>query len=173
MEVIKFMYLFRGCWHSFLQHESGDPMEAPSATYSFCENACPFCQNQMINYIAQVRKDGIIDFIIREFVQSHNQNYEVMNIVTRLQKFENVGKKIYNCPRSQSAPEMKYLQSTILQLIVTGLLCITVSDEHPKAILQIGMTNTNAEVAGTPKYLIDSYWEGIHLVPLNEYVTIS
>ena len=56
-------------------------------------------------------------------------------VFKKLKEFPNVGKSIYNRPRSNAAPESRYLQSTLFQLIAAGILNLDVGEDE-KARLQ-------------------------------------
>ena len=119
----------------------------------------------MKTYIAPLRKDGVCAFLVHTFVQSSNTDKSPKNILQQLKDYPNVGKVVYNRPRSNKAPDSKYLQSTILQLIATNIVNVAISDESPSATLQLSFTDTDIG----PNYLFDEYWYGINIVPVEDY----
>ena len=83
-----------------------------------------------------------------------------MNIVKVLHDFPGVGQIVYSRPRSVTAPENNYLQSTILQLIASGIIEIKLPDKDTKA--QCCLSSRDED--WSPTYLDAIYWSKFVLI---------
>ena len=99
---------------------------------SFCQNKCPYCNEKWKEYIVPVRMDGLIAWISSTFVSNYIHDRTPSNLVESIKKFENVGKFIYNRPRTNSCVDTKFVQSTILQLISSGIFELDININNPE-----------------------------------------
>jgi superfamily II DNA helicase RecQ len=160
LKVVSLIYLNTNCWHTMLETEAGSPLEPPSTNSNTCNKACPCCLLQMKEYIMPVSKIGLSRFLAHTFINSSGIDLSPMNIVKLLHDFPNVGQVVYSRPRSVTAPENKYLQSTILQLIASGLIQLKLSDSEPKAQCCLSICDTDS----SPTYLDNNYWRNFLLI---------
>ena len=161
LHVLKFLMLNKNtCLHEQLELITASPMEPYTSRYKCnpCGGACPVCINSFSNYIVPVKKSGIQSFLCEVFIKSSSENIDGNVILNKLQNFPNVGVDIYGRPKSQHAPDRKYLHSTILQLIAAELIILNCSIEQPTATMSLGITGT------TPSYTLDANWENITLI---------
>lgn len=81
-------------------------------------------------------------------------------VLKQLKQFNDVGRVVYNRPKSVAAPETRYLESTILQLIASGILGMEVNEDDGKARLVITFRSDDS----MPCYMIDEYWSMVDTV---------
>ena len=91
-----------------------------------------------------VSKIGLSRFLALTFINSSGIDLSPMNIVKLLHDFPAVGQVAHSRPRSVTAPENKYLQSTMLQLIASGLIEVKLSDSEPKAQCCLSIRDTDS-----------------------------
>ena len=160
LKVLHVIYLNRTCWHQLLENESGSPLEPPSSQPTSCKGACPFCLSMIKEYVMPVNRLGLSKFLAHTFINTSGADLSPLNLVKLLQDFPDVGQVIYVRPRANTAPENKYLQSTVLQLIASGMIELKLSDNAPNAICCLSIR----EVDSSPTYLDSRYWTDFLLV---------
>jgi hypothetical protein len=160
LKVLQLFYLKKMCWHYNLECESGSPLEPPNNNPSFCKGACPFCLNERKYYILPVSRIGVSRFLAQTFINTSGLDLSPMNVVKLLHDFKDVGRVVYGRPRSPAAPQGKFIQSTVLQLIGSGLIELKISDDKPSAICSLGISESDL----SPHYLNDLYWENFNLI---------
>ena len=99
-------------------------------------------------------------FLAHTFINTSGADLSPLNLVKLLQDFPDVGQVIYVRPRANTAPENKYLQSTVLQLIASGMIELKLSANVPNAICCLSIR----EVDSSPTYLDSRYWTDFLLV---------
>ena len=160
LEVLRLIYLSNTCWHISLEKQSGSPLEPPSSQVISCKGACPNCLKMTKEYIMPVNRLGLSKFLAHTFINTSGSDLSASNLVKLLQDFPGVGQIVYRRPRSITAPDSKYLQSTILQLIASGMVELKLSIESPKAICGLSI---NA-IDSSPTYLDSNYWKDFLLL---------
>ena len=90
----------------------------------------------------------------------------IYHIQDALKLFKDVGRVLYNLPRTKHAPDTKYLQITILQLLATSIIQLRITDEHPTSVISLSIESSDS----SPNYLLDCYWVGIPLVETADYL---
>jgi len=160
LKVASFVYLKSTCWHSTLEEESGSPLEPPVANRPHCMKSCPACLDSINDYIMPVNRLGLSRFLAHTFINTSAVDLSPMNLVKLLHDFPNVGQQIYSRPRSTAAPENRYLQSTILQLIASGMIKLQICkiSKTAKCCLSI------RELDSSPTYLDSTYWKDFYLL---------
>ena len=73
-------------------------------------------------------------------------------MVQKLYCYTEVGKVIHNCPRSNKAPSLKFINGTVLQLIASRLIRLSFDDDN-KCYCKLNVTDL------LPAYLDDSIWD--------------
>ena len=160
LKVIHFIYLNNTCWHEILENESGTPLEPPSSVRTSCDRACPYCLNNTKEYIMAVNRLGLSKFLAHTFINTSGANLSPTNLVKMLHDYPDVGKIIYLRPRSKTAPDNRYLQATILQLIASGMIELKISDDAPIAICSLSINESDS----SPTYLDANYWKDFALL---------
>ena len=138
-------------------------MEPPSNSPDYCGGACPHCHNLRSEYITNVKREELCEFLAQTFMTQCLSDTFPSVVLKNLKEFPSVGKIIYNRPRSNAAPDSRYLQSTLFQLIAAGILNLHVGEDK-KARLSLKLEDDNY----TPVFLNDKYWTDIDLVNINE-----
>ena len=134
-------------------------MELPNDRPDSCGSACPHCLDVRSEYIMKVKREGICEFLAETFIKDSLPDTFPSLVLKKLKAFPDVGKSIYNRPRSCAPPEPKYLQSTLFQLIASGIIKIVVGEDS-KARLSLKLEEDNF----TPVFLNDLYWKDFDLV---------
>ena len=160
LKIIHLIYLNKQCWHTFLENEAGSPLQPPSSDTLPCNRACPFCLKETRDYIMPVNRLGLSKFLANTFINTSGLDLSPLNIVKLLHDFDNVGQVIYQRKRSGSAPETKYLQSTLLQLIASGMIVLKMSVDKPDPVCCLSINEEDS----SPCYLDTSYWKDFILI---------
>ena len=160
LNVLSFVYLNNNCWHMILERESGSPLEPPSAHPRKCTRACPACLSMLKDYILPVNRLGLSKFLANTFINISGEDLSPSNIVKLLRDFPSVGQVIYKRPRTKTAPDNKFLQSTILQLLSSGMIELKISEAEPKAICCLSICEDDS----SPAYLDTVYWKDFTLI---------
>ena len=121
-DVLKLMFCHNGCWHSFVEYYCANPMEPPFSSPTWCGAACPYCLRQRKDYIMKIRKDGLKVFLMHTFMGVHSNENCPSYVLKQLKNYPNVGRVIYNRPKSVTPPEARFIESTIMQLIASEIL---------------------------------------------------
>ena len=114
----------------------------------------------MKEYIKPANRLGLSKFLAHTFINTSGTDLSPSNLIKLLHDFPGVGQIVYLRPRSITAPDSKYLQSTILQLIASGMVELKLSIESPKAICGLSI---NA-IDSSPTYLDSNYWKDFLLL---------
>ena len=160
IEVLAFVYLNNNCWYMNLEATSGSPLEPPSSQHRRCGKACPVCVASVKEYILPVSRLGLSKFLANTFINLSGADLSPSNIVKLLHDFPSVGQVIYNRPRSTTAPDNKYLHSTILQLLASGMIELKITQEEPAATCSLSI----CEHDSSPTYLHARYWKDFTLI---------
>ena len=104
------------------ESESGLPLEPPSLEQRQCRRACSVCLAKLKDYILPVSQLGSSKFLPNTFINTSRVDLSPLNIVKLLHDFSSADQVIYKRPRSNTAPQNKFLQSTVLQLLASGMI---------------------------------------------------
>ena len=163
MELLKLLVLNSGqCIHYCLERSVSSPMESIPNDVSgdTCIHSCPVCDGSMKHNVLPIKKKGLQDFLLDTFiVRPPSAPIDANTLLTKLNSFPNVGDKIYARKKSTKAPDNKYLQITILQMIASKLIVPNCTVENPKVTFTLGVHENRK-----PYYVIDSVWEGFTLI---------
>ena len=160
LKMIHLIYLNNQCWHSTLENESGSPLQPPSPVMLPCKGACPYCLGKTGDYIMPVSRLGVSKFLAHIFINMSGVDLSPLNVVKLLHDFDDVGKIVYKRQRSSNAPETKYLQSTVLQLIGSGIIVLKMTIDEPDPVCCLSIN----ELDSSPCYLDSSYWKDFILI---------
>ena len=107
-----------------------------------------------------VNRLGLSRFLAQTFINTSAVDLSPINLVKLLHDYPNAGQEICSRPRSTSAPENRYLQSTILQLIASGIIKLQICkiNKTEKCCLSI------RELDSSPTYLDSVYWKDFYLL---------
>ena len=139
----------------------GNPLEPPASTITDCMNACPKCCIKIKTFIVPVKRSGLSIFLSDTFINNVSSKITPDVLVQKLSSYPEVGKVIYNRPRSNKAPSLKFINVTVLQLIASGLIKLHFDDDN-KCYCTLSVTDL------IPAYLDDSIWDKIIMVDENE-----
>ena len=79
-------------------------------------------------------------------------------LIYKITDYPEVGKIMYNRPRSVKSPAIKFVNVTVLQLIASGLIRIEINEEEAKCYCRLVVDNL------CPAYLNDTIWDSMFLV---------
>ena len=133
--VLKLIFCHNGCWHSFLENYCANPMEPPADNNNPCGGACPYCLQKRKEYIMRVRKDGLKMFLTSTFMGTDSTDKYPSYVLKKLKQHTNVGRVMYNHPKTTAAPDARFIESTIMQLIGSGIFGMEINDTDCKARL--------------------------------------
>lgn len=77
--------------------------------------------------------------------------------IKQLSQYSEVGKVVYNIPRSPKAPPGKYVAVTVLQLITSGLIKLNFADKIYECTCRLVVTCV------TPAYMDDTNWSKFYI----------
>ena len=86
----------------------------------------------------------------------------IPNITSKLHNFDDVSRIVYGKIRMTNPPDMKYIESTIMQLIASGILITKYVVVENRSTLVLHLRHVDQ--LGTPAYLVDEYWNGFFLL---------
>ena len=120
--MLKLLVLTTGCVHNHLEDACANLNNQGSTILNY-NDACHVCDGSLSNKVHAPRFDGMCSFlssifITKEYVVKDNSSNDVVNA---LHKLPHVGKKIFNLPRSNTPPELKFIKLTISQMTATGI----------------------------------------------------
>ena len=107
-----------------------------------------------------VDRQGLTCFMADTFINSGGKDLSPQNFVKLLRAYPDVGRVIYKQSRSPATPDMKYLRSTVLHMLASGLIYLTISKTNPKATCSLTIVTTNR----SPSYMNDCYWTHMYLL---------
>ena len=112
------------CWHARLEElcsrdENNSTVE-PNLCQD-CNDSCPYCNNALDQFIKPMSKRGIIEFLVRIFIERSINQMTPLLLCHQLKACELVGTSIYG-RRTNTAPPIACLNGTVLQLIGSKLL---------------------------------------------------
>ena len=162
LEVLKSLALKHDgkCIHDELEKAVSDPFSNSESNHNNnkCSNACPLCLNKFSKMCLPVKKEGVQNFLATTFLSSQGNIVDIGAIQTDLRTFPDVGKEIYG-RKTVKAPESKFIQMTILQLVAAEILDVAINKENMKATFKLGVQENIH-----PTCLIDEYWKGVSLI---------
>lgn len=125
-----------------------------------CDTACLKCNGSISKVILPLVKKGVQDFLIHTFITSPTSGgIKANDLISKLKTYPHVGKEAYGRKKSKLAPDTKFLQMTMLQLIASELIVIVGSSEEPSATFALGMNSDR-----TPRCLMGSAWTMFNLI---------
>ena len=127
---------------------------------TMCGGACPHCLNIRKQYIMKVRKDGLKSFLLSTFLGTNSNGKYPSYVLNELKQYSRVGQVVYNRPKSIAPPDSRYLESTILQLLASGILSLKVNNDDGKGRLVLNFRMEDS----MPCYMIDDYWNDMDVV---------
>ena len=158
LHLLKMIVLKGECWHLQLEQILGNPLEPPSENLVPCGVSCPKCNNETKEYIMPVSRAGVSQFLADTFINNPSGLITTDILIKKITEYPNVGKIIYNRPRSVKAPAIKFVNVTVLQLIASGLIRIEVNEEESKCYCRLVVNNL------CPAYLNESIWDSMFLL---------
>ena len=106
-----------------MENITGHPIEPPASIENHCGSACPhYCEEIIGNYVMPIARKGLSSFLINLFMRNDRNDKFLDYVLKKLKEYENVGRAIYNRPKSDRVPKQMFLQSTIFQLIAADIL---------------------------------------------------
>ena len=143
-----------GCWHCYLEYNSGNPYQLNTYRSVPCMNLCPHCDGTTKKMIKNVSKNGLSRFL-STLINVDTTELTPVKVAKRLFEYPNVGKVVYNRITSTKAESISITQLTILQLLAADILILDIKE----ATRPIVKCKLNIDVhTGTPTYLMNEYW---------------
>ena len=143
-------------------------MQLPDNNNIPCGGACPYCLQKWKDYIMKVRKDGLKSFLIATFMDTDSNEKFPSYVLKKLKNYTNVGRVVYNCPKSTAPPDAQFMESTIMQLIASRILAMEINNIDGKCRLVLKFCVNDS----MPCYMIDEYWNGIDTVAPEDYIHV-
>ena len=157
--VMRLVFLNNGCWHYYLECNSSI---LPNTVYYPCLDNCPYCKKHYSSYIMPVVRNGLVSFLVNTFFSVSLQLNTIPNMISKLHNFHDISRVVYSKIRMTNPPDIKYIESTIMQLIASGILITIYVVVENRSTLVLHLQHVNQ--LGTPAYLVDQYWTGFFLL---------
>ena len=145
------------CWYVHLGHMLGNSLEPLVSSITECMNLCPKYCNEIKDFLMLVKKSGLSVFFADNCINNRSGEITPDLLVHKLIGYSDVGRLIYNRPRINKTPALKFINVTVLQLIASELISLDFYNEG-KCLCRLNMTDLR------PTYLDDSICEQISMV---------
>ena len=133
LNVLRAIVLCNSFTHVQFEKDNMNPMITGTRVFQPCSTRCHICNNGYKDYTLAVSRKGLCQFLCNTFITCCGNAVQttVVNVIKALKDYTNVGTIVYNRPRSTNALAMKFIQTTIMQLISTNILKLDISDDNP------------------------------------------
>ena len=152
LRLLQMIVMKGDCWHKQIEDVLCNPYEPPLLNYDNCNNGCPSCLSIMSDYIMPVNTGGLSCFLADTFINNASESLSPDELIKKLSQYPDVGRVVYNRPRSPKAPVGKFVMVTVLQLIASRLIELQFADktyEYTCRLVVIGASRA---------YLDDTNW---------------
>ena len=105
-----------------------------------------------------ISRNGISKFLADTFINNPSGLLTPTLLIQKIIVYPEVGKVIYNRPRSVKCPPIKYVNATVLQIIASGLIRIEINEEEEICYCRLVVDQL------CPAYLKESIWDSLYLV---------
>jgi len=156
IDLLKMIVLKGDCWHAQLEHLLGNPIELPFLELNACAIACPKYTGEMKTYIMPVLRSGLSLFLADTFINHPSGDIIPQDLIQKITVYPDVGRIIYNRPRSIKLPAVKFVNVTVLQLIASDLIRLEITADDKCHCRLVGNNLS-------PAYLKDEIWDGFYL----------
>ena len=106
----------------------------------------------MSEYIMPVIVGGLSCFLADTFINNASGSLSPDMLVNKLTQYLDVGRVVYNRPRSPKAPGGKFVMVTVLQLIASRLIELQFADKTYECTCRLVV------IGASPAYLDDTNW---------------
>ena len=113
-----------------LEHLLDKPIKPPLLEVNTCLSACPKCTGEMKAYIMPVLRSGLSLFLANTFINHPSGSLTPQDLIQKITVYPDVGKVIYNRPRTVKSPALKFVNITVLQLIASGLIRLEITTDE-------------------------------------------
>ena len=121
-KLVSILCLKRECLHLELERLNSNPLLQEFDNDTPCENACPQCTGDFNRIFPQVRKAGVIKFLVDKVVRNSQGDRTAMELVDLLINYKDVGQMVYTRPRSIKSHDSTTVGLTVLQWIAAGII---------------------------------------------------
>ena len=159
MEVIEMICLLRSCWHRHLEHTCANPNDPEEVLLNTanCDLACPNCDGSLYKLLVPVLRKGMRGFLTKCFIEIQDELTPIQ-LAKKLYVYPNVGKVVFNRPKSLKAESLSHCKMIIMELLAAKLIYLSIKVESkPRAICKLHIEDD------VPYYLIQNSWEKVLL----------
>ncbi len=168
LEVLKFLYLDKGCQHVIIEQYLVDGIvREANPDFDPCEHSCPICrrdkndERDWDSIFYKMNKSQFVLFLESRIVQdAFPLTAERDSLTDLLWKAEDWIVKIFGKPKKAIAKHV--VESAFLQLIAAEIIIAEYNDRRK----ELKWILNRVEVDGVEKacYKIDDHWDGINLI---------
>ena len=151
--------LLRSCWHTHLEHICANPNDSEEILLKTadCKSACPHCDGSLYKLLVPVLRQGMIGFLTKCFIEIQDEVTPIQ-LAKKLYDYPNVGKVVFNRPKSLKAESLSCCKMIIMELLAAKMIYLSIKMESkPRAICKLHIEND------VPYYLITNLWKNILL----------
>ena len=102
--LLKKIVLKGDCWHVQLETILGNLLEPPASSITEYKISCPKCCNEIKTFVMPVKRSVLSVFLSDTFINNLLGQIIPKILVQTLYVYPEVGKVVYNQPRSNKAP---------------------------------------------------------------------
>ena len=106
----------------------------------------------MSDYIMPVNIGGLSCFLADTFINNASGSLSPDELIKKLSQYSDVGRVVYNQPRSPKAPVGKFVMVTVLQLIASRLIELQFADKTYECTCRLVV------IGASKAYLDDTNW---------------
>ena len=99
-----------------------------------CKSASPHCDGSLYKLLVPVLRQGMIGFLTKCFIEIQDEVTPIQ-LVKKLYDYPNVGKVVFNWPKSLKAESLSCYQMIIMELLAAKMIYLSIKIEsNPRAI---------------------------------------
>ena len=106
----------------------------------------------MSDYIMPVTVGGLLCFLADTFINNSSGSLSPDELIKKLTQYPDVGRVVYNRPRSPKVLGSKFVMVTVLQLIASRLIELQFADKTYEC------TGRLVVIGASPAYLDETNW---------------
>ena len=120
---------------------------------------CPHCYGTKMRTFGRVFHSGVCNFLVPSFIIRNDGELTPDKLARQLFEFANMGKLVYNRPKSLNAESISVTQMTIMQLLAADIITLEIEQSsNPIAHCKLSIDMETS----TPHYLINKFWMNIN-----------
>ena len=122
-----------------------------------CESACPHYDGSLYPLLVPVLRQGMIGFLTKYFIEIQDEVTPIQ-LTKKLYDYPNVGKVVFNWPKSLKAESLSCCKMIIMELLAAKMIYLSTKIESkPRAICKLHIEDK------VPYYVNQNSWKKVFL----------